>query len=139
MPIYAYKCASCGHVQDVLMKVTDIKLTICPSCGKETFNKQLTAPGFQLKGSGWYATDFKGGPKPPADDAKQDTKSEAKADTKSDSKSDAKLDTNANTKTNTKTDAKSDAKPTPVAEKKASATTPSTPAPTSGAKAVDRK
>jgi len=107
------------------MKVTDIKLTICPSCGKETFNKQLTAPGFQLKGSGWYATDFKGGPKPPADDA----------DTKSDSKSDAKPDT----KTNTKPDAKSDAKPTPVAEKKASATTPSTPAPTSGAKAVDRK
>lgn len=135
MPIYAYKCASCGHVQDVLMKVTDIKLTICPSCGKETFNKQLTAPGFQLKGSGWYATDFKGGPKPPADDAKQDTKPEAKADTKSDSKSDAKPDT----KTNTKPDAKSDAKPTPVAEKKASATTPSTPAPTSGAKAVDRK
>ena len=135
MPIYAYKCASCGHVQDVLMKVTDIKLTICPSCGKETFNKQLTAPGFQLKGSGWYATDFKGGPKPPADDAKQDTKSEAKADTKSDSKSDAKPDT----KTDTKPDAKSDAKPTPVAEKKASATTPSTPAPASSAKAADRK
>ena len=137
MPIYAYKCASCGHAQDILMKVTDLKLTICPSCGKETFNKQLTAPGFQLKGSGWYATDFKGGPKPPADDAKQDTKSEAKADTKSDSKSDSKPDTN--TKTDTKADSKSDAKPTPAAVKTTSATTPSTPAPTSGAKAADRK
>lgn len=142
MPIYAYKCASCGHAQDILMKVTDLKLTICPSCGKETFNKQLTAPGFQLKGSGWYATDFKGGPKPPADDAKQDTKSEAKADTKSDTKSDSKSDAkpDTNTKTDTKADAKSDAKPTPAAVKTTSPTTPSTtPAPTSGAKAADRK
>jgi len=61
MPIYAYKCESCGHAKDVLQKMSDEPLTKCPSCGAPTFNKQLTAAGFQLKGSGWYATDFKGG------------------------------------------------------------------------------
>ena len=61
MPIYAYKCASCGHAKDVLQKMSDPQLTVCPACGAATFNKQLTAAGFQLKGSGWYATDFKGG------------------------------------------------------------------------------
>ncbi|PUE58974.1 FmdB family transcriptional regulator [Limnohabitans sp. Rim8] len=61
MPIYAYKCGSCGHAKDVLQKISDAPLTDCPECGKPTFFKQLTAAGFQLKGSGWYATDFKGG------------------------------------------------------------------------------
>lgn len=61
MPIYAYKCGSCGHAKDVLQKMSDAPLTVCPQCGAETFAKQLTAAGFQLKGSGWYATDFKGG------------------------------------------------------------------------------
>ena len=61
MPIYAYKCGSCGHAKDVLQKISDTPLTDCPACGKDTFSKQLTAAGFQLKGSGWYATDFKGG------------------------------------------------------------------------------
>ncbi|MFN3594534.1 MAG: FmdB family zinc ribbon protein [Thiobacillaceae bacterium] len=61
MPIYAYKCSDCGFEQDVMQKVSDAPLTDCPSCGKPTFAKQLTAAGFQLKGSGWYATDFKGG------------------------------------------------------------------------------
>ena len=61
MPIYAYKCESCGHAKDVLQKVSDPLLTDCPACGKPTFAKQLTAAGFQLKGSGWYQTDFKGG------------------------------------------------------------------------------
>nr|WP_315229511.1 FmdB family zinc ribbon protein [uncultured Limnohabitans sp.] len=60
MPIYAYKCGSCGHAKDVLQKMADDPLTDCPACGKPTFSKQLTAAGFQLKGSGWYATDFKG-------------------------------------------------------------------------------
>jgi len=62
MPIYAYRCASCGHAKDVLQKLSDPLLTTCPSCGAESFRKQLTAAGFQLKGSGWYVTDFKGGP-----------------------------------------------------------------------------
>lgn len=61
MPIYAYKCASCGFAKDVLQKLSDAPLSECSSCGKPTFSKQLTAAGFQLKGSGWYATDFKGG------------------------------------------------------------------------------
>jgi len=66
MPIYAYKCDSCGHAKDVLQKMSDDPLTQCPSCGAPTFNKQLTAAGFQLKGSGWYATDFKGGATSPS-------------------------------------------------------------------------
>jgi putative FmdB family regulatory protein len=61
MPIYAYKCESCGFVKDVLQKMSDPVLEVCPSCGQPAFKKQLTAAGFQLKGSGWYATDFKGG------------------------------------------------------------------------------
>jgi len=63
MPIYAYKCGSCGHAKDVLQKLSDAPLAVCPACGAASFSKQLTAAGFQLKGSGWYATDFKGGPK----------------------------------------------------------------------------
>ena len=66
MPIYAYQCESCGHAKDVLQKMSDAPLTDCPACGAASFRKQLTAAGFQLKGSGWYATDFKGGSKPPA-------------------------------------------------------------------------
>jgi putative FmdB family regulatory protein len=61
MPIYAYRCGECGHAKDVLQKLSDPLLTTCPACGAEAFSKQLTAAGFQLKGSGWYATDFKGG------------------------------------------------------------------------------
>lgn len=60
MPIYAYKCASCGHAKDVLQKISDAPLTTCPACGQDSFQKQLTAAGFQLKGSGWYVTDFRG-------------------------------------------------------------------------------
>ena len=59
MPIYAYKCGSCGHAKDVLQKISDAPLTACPSCGADSFAKQITAAGFQLKGSGWYATDFR--------------------------------------------------------------------------------
>lgn len=61
MPIYAYKCESCGHRQDVLQKISDPLLTQCPSCSAATFVKQVTAAGFQLKGSGWYVTDFRDG------------------------------------------------------------------------------
>jgi putative FmdB family regulatory protein len=61
MPIYAYRCDSCGFGKDVLQKMSDAPLTNCPECGNETFRKQVTAAGFQLKGSGWYVTDFRGG------------------------------------------------------------------------------
>ena len=87
MPIYEYRCGSCGHQQEFLQKVSDTPLTDCPECGKSTFSKMLTAAGFQLKGSGWYATDFKnkGGSAP----AKKDTGSETKSETKSEGSKDA--------------------------------------------------
>ncbi len=61
MPIYAYRCEACGFAKDVLQKVSDAPLTDCPTCGKSSFKKQVTAAGFQLKGTGWYVTDFRGG------------------------------------------------------------------------------
>jgi putative FmdB family regulatory protein len=64
MPIYAYRCEECGFAKDVLQKISDPQLTVCLSCGKPSFKKQLTAAGFQLKGTGWYATDFRGGTPP---------------------------------------------------------------------------
>ncbi|PKO83371.1 MAG: FmdB family transcriptional regulator [Betaproteobacteria bacterium HGW-Betaproteobacteria-11] len=67
MPIYAYRCAACGFEKDVLQKVSDPLLTACPECHQASFAKQLTAPGFQLKGGGWYATDFKGSGSKPAE------------------------------------------------------------------------
>ena len=76
MPIYAYGCSSCGLQKDVLQKISDAPLSICPACGKETFSKQLTAAGFQLKGSGYYVTDFKNGPKKP-DSGKPEAKTVA--------------------------------------------------------------
>lgn len=66
MPIYAYRCEECGFGKDVLQKISDAPLSDCPSCGKAAFKKQITAAGFQLKGSGWYATDFRGGAACPA-------------------------------------------------------------------------
>lgn len=59
MPIYAYRCSACGHAQDVLQKMSDAPLSVCPECGQSTYTKQVTAAGFQLKGSGWYVTDFR--------------------------------------------------------------------------------
>lgn len=66
MPIYAYKCSACQYEKDVLQKMSDPVLEVCPECGQSTFSKQVTAAGFQLKGSGWYVTDFRnqGGSKP---------------------------------------------------------------------------
>ena len=61
MPIYAYKCSACGHAKDVLQKISDDPLTVCPACGAAAFSKQVTAAGFQLKGAGWYVTDFRSG------------------------------------------------------------------------------
>ena len=77
MPIYAYKCGTCGHAKDVLQKISDPQLSVCPACGAEAFTKQVTAAGFQLKGSGWYVTDFRGGNggnSAPATEAKSEAK-----------------------------------------------------------------
>jgi len=84
MPIYAYKCESCGHTKDVLQKISDEPLSVCPQCGAAQFQKQVTAAGFQLKGSGWYVTDFRGGSSAaPASDeaAKAPAKDSAAGDT----------------------------------------------------------
>jgi putative FmdB family regulatory protein len=96
MPIYEYRCASCGHELEALQKLSEAPLVACPSCKADALVKQVSAAGFQLKGSGWYATDFKGGKKTaaekpaadkPADGAKP--AGEAKTETKSDTKSSA--------------------------------------------------
>lgn len=77
MPIYAYRCSTCGHAKDVLQKMSDPLLTTCPACGAAAFQKQVTAAGFQLKGSGWYVTDFRNGdnkaPAKPAEGAASDS------------------------------------------------------------------
>ena len=72
MPIYEYLCSSCGVKKEHLQKISDARLTVCPDCGKPTYEKQLTAAGFQLKGSGWYVTDFKGGGSTSAAPVKKD-------------------------------------------------------------------
>jgi len=77
MPIYAYRCEACGFAKDVLQKISDQPLTVCPECGKESFKKQVTAAGFQLKGSGWYVTDFRGGTPPATGTATGPAKTEA--------------------------------------------------------------
>ncbi|HVS26691.1 MAG TPA: zinc ribbon domain-containing protein [Burkholderiales bacterium] len=73
MPIYEYRCAACGFQKDYLQKLSDAPLTRCPACGEKKLSKLVSAAGFQLKGKGWYATDFKEGskPKPKPDDAKK--------------------------------------------------------------------
>jgi len=104
MPIYEYRCAECGFQDEYLQKVSEPPLKVCPSCGKKKFEKLLSAPGFHLKGSGWYATDFKSGNKPPA--AKADTKADTKADAKGDAKGEAKGEATAESKSAAKPEAK---------------------------------
>ena len=121
MPIYAYKCGACGFAKDVLQKMSDAPLSDCPSCGASAFSKQLTAAGFQLKGSGWYVTDFRGGAKPTAEGGSAEA---AGGDKKADS---------------TTTDSKSgESAPTPTAKSDGAAASPapassgtSSPAPAS--------
>jgi putative FmdB family regulatory protein len=96
MPIYEYRCSECGHQAEYLQKISEPALTVCTACGKPTFTKLLSAAGFQLKGSGWYATDFKGGAK------KSETKSDGKTDAKTEAKSDAKTDAKPEAKSESK-------------------------------------
>ena len=84
MPIYEYRCSSCGHQQEFLQKVSDAPLTTCPACGKPDLSKMLTAAGFQLKGSGWYATDFKSKSTSKPADATGGSAGESKGETKGD-------------------------------------------------------
>ena len=94
MPIYEYRCEACGHQDDHLQKISEPALSKCPACGKKKYRKQLTAAGFQLKGSGWYATDFKtAAKKEKADDAKPEAKAETKTEAKTETKVEAKTET----------------------------------------------
>lgn len=83
MPIYEYRCRDCGFEKEYLRKLSDPAIVDCPSCGKPSMSKLVSAAGFQLKGTGWYATDFKSGSKP----AEKEKKDDGKAETKSDSSS----------------------------------------------------
>jgi putative FmdB family regulatory protein len=135
MPIYAYRCATCGHAKDVLQKISDPVLTVCPNCGAATFQKQVTAAGFQLKGSGWYVTDFRDGQKPKGGDKSGGEKGAEKAGETAGEKAAG----------DAKTDAKGSAGDAPAAAPAASSgeaakpagtpspAAPSSPAPSSGA------
>ena len=115
MPIYEYRCSSCGFQKEYLQKVTDPLMTVCPECDKQTFSKMLTAAGFHLKGSGWDATDFRNsGAKPAA-------KTEGKDAAKTESKETAKTDGKETAKTESKETAKADGKEAAKAESKTDA------------------
>lgn len=139
MPIYAYKCAECSHQMDVIRKVSDPPLLDCPSCGKPALVKQITAAGFQLKGAGWYVTDFRDqGSGKKKDGAKPDEKAttEQSADSKgeskteaSESKTEAKRDTGADAKTAAKSDTKTESKSDSKSESKTDSASKTAPAP----------
>ena len=88
MPIYEYRCSSCGFQKEYLLKINDPVMSVCPECNKNTFSKMLSAAGFKLKGSGWYATDFKNSGSKPA--AKTSVDTSAKAADKGAAKSESK-------------------------------------------------
>ena len=124
MPIYEYRCAACGFQKEYLQKMGDALLTDCPECGTASLRKMVTAAGFQLKGSGWYATDFKNG-------SQTRSTSEGKPAAKTEDKTAAKSEEKPSAKSDDKPAAKSDAKPAPEAPaKKPDAAAPS---PTTGA------
>jgi putative FmdB family regulatory protein len=104
MPIYEYRCEACGHQEEFLQRVSELQLTQCPVCHKPTFNKMLSAAGFHLKGSGWYATDFKNKTTKPAEKKAED-KSEAKTETKTDTKTETKPEKKTEKKTESKSEA----------------------------------
>jgi putative FmdB family regulatory protein len=109
MPIYEYKCSSCGHKKEVLQKMSDAPLTECPACGKPALTKLISAAGFQLKGSGWYATDFKGGAKPAKVAGKSGDEGKAGGgDSKAKDESKSSESSKASESTKAKEEAKSD-------------------------------
>src|SRR5215218_9254955 len=94
MPIYEYRCSACSHELESLQKLSEAPLVTCPACGAAALVKKVSAAGFQLKGSGWYATDFRNAGKPAAkpDKPGSDANADAKADGKADGKADARAD-----------------------------------------------
>jgi putative FmdB family regulatory protein len=131
MPIYAYRCSSCGHAQDVLQKMSDPLLSVCPACSASTYVKQLTSAGFQLKGSGWYVTDFREGNNgaKKAEPGAETAGEKAPVDAKPDAKPEGKADAPAQSKT---ADAKTAPATPAAAAPPAKAATPSTSSPPAG-------
>jgi putative FmdB family regulatory protein len=135
MPIYEYRCSSCGFQKEYLRKVSDPLLSVCPACSNETFGKMLTSAGFHLKGGGWYVTDFKGsGARPAARtdgqsetvakaEGKSETSSESKSEGKSESKSEGKSDSKSERKSEGKSDSKTVSRPAAAAAPTAPAST----------------
>ena len=112
MPLYEYRCSSCGHQEEFLQKLSDAPLSVCTACGKETFSKMVTAAGFQLKGSGWYATDFKNSGKKPAKADSSNSDSSKSDSSKSDStKGDSAKTDGAKTETKGDGTSKKDSSP----------------------------
>lgn len=103
MPTYEYQCKSCGHELEVMQRMTDARLTTCPQCQQETLEKRISAVNFQLKGTGWYETDFKNKGKPEAKDGKSDAGDGEKkpAEGKDSAKADSGTDKAAKTETKT--------------------------------------
>ena len=111
MPIYEYRCADCGFQDEFLQKVSEPPMTTCPSCGKVSLRKLLTTAGFQLKGTGWYATDFKhSGSEAAKAESKSDSKVESKSESKAESKSDSKVESKSESKSEPKSEPKSESK-----------------------------
>jgi len=123
MPIYEYRCSSCGFQKEYLQKVSAPVMTVCPECDKQTFSKMLTAAGFHLKGSGWYATDFRNsGAKPAAKiEGKDAAKIEGKDAAKTEGKETAKTDAKETAKTDAKETARADGKEVAKSESKTDA------------------
>ena len=121
MPIYEYRCSSCGFQKEYLQKVSDPLLSVCPECSKETFGKMLTAAGFQLKGGGWYATDFKNSGAKPASKTAGQNGAAGKSESSGESKSDSKTDRKSDSKTDSKSDSKSETQPAAAAAPAATA------------------
>ena len=129
MPIYEYRCSSCGHELEALQKFSDAPLRVCPACKAEGLVKLMSAAGFQLKGSGWYATDFKSSGSKPAPttvdtESKSDSKSEITGETKTEAKNDNKSETKSEGKRETKSKDKRETKSEAKTESKGSGTAP---------------
>jgi putative FmdB family regulatory protein len=132
VPIYEYRCSSCGFQKEYLRKVSDPLLSFCPACSKETFGKMLTSAGFQLKGGGWYATDFKNSGAAPApktagqseaaskDESRTGATSESKSESESKGGSDGKSESKS--KGDGKSDGKTEAQPAAAAPAAAAST-----------------
>lgn len=113
MPIYEYLCNSCGAKKEHIQKMSDTPVKACPVCSSEDYVKQISAVGFQLKGSGWYVTDFKNKPaQPAAKSEKSSAKSESAESKSSDAKTDSKTDTNTASPTPASTESKTKASTT---------------------------